>query len=65
MARTLCLTILPNVETLIHKTVRNYEFTNYMIERTKVKGKKDDFVIPFIENLDGKTALHLCLDEKT
>ena len=48
---------------MLHKIVRSYEFTSYFVEHCL--SAKDGFNMPFIENLNGQTALHLSLDEKT
>lgn len=64
-ARTLTLNILPNMNTVLH-SVLNYDLATQIVNRAN---KEDlsasqmcaSFYIPFIENIDGATPLHLAL----
>jgi len=45
--------------------VRNYEFLDYFLKFTESEEGQDPFIVPFIENLDGKTALHTSTEPET
>ena len=77
MAQTLSLNILPNLKTVMHSITRNYDFAVKFSQialksnESEAKADNDDyqesvkFAIPFIKDIDGKTALHYSLEEKT
>lgn len=65
LAHTLSLNILPDCETLLHGITKNYEFINYFLEFTENREGEDPFVVPFIENMSGKTPLHISTEPET
>ena len=62
----MCLNILPDCQTMLHGITKNYEFIEYFLKFAEgsEEGEKP-FVIPFIENLDGETALHISTKPET
>jgi len=57
------LCVLPDCKTVLHAIARNYEFLEYFIKFTR--GGEDPFVVPFIENMNGDTALHTSMAKET
>ena len=62
IAQTLALNILPNISTVLHAITRNFEFVRYFLGHFKSGPNQVLFSVPFIENIYGKTALHLSLE---
>lgn len=60
LARIMLLSILPTCDTMLHKCVKHFEVIKFV---HKITTKEDDFYVPFIKNLQGKTPLHLCVDK--
>lgn len=60
MVQTLALNILPEVNTVLHKITKNYEFMKKFVACASKEDEKP-FHFPFIENLEGMTPLHMCL----
>ncbi len=46
---------------MLHKCVKYFEVIKFM---HKITTKEDDFYVPFIKNLQGKTPLHLCVEKE-
>ena len=61
-AKILMLTILPEIKTVMHMVTRSYEFVSHFCN---IAQQTEKFPIPFIDNLDGETPLHLALKGKT
>ena len=64
-ARCLTLNILPNMNTVLHKML-NFNLAQQLIQRANEPDESasdfcPNFYIPFIENIDGATPLHLAL----
>ena len=59
--QVMSLNILPNCDTVLHGITRNFEFLKKFLDSAQSEG----FVVPFIENLDGNTALHSSTDDTT
>lgn len=53
----LCLNILPNCNTLLHKIAHNLKFLRQIFERLS----SSEFVIPFIKNMEGLSPVQVCL----
>lgn len=65
IAQRMSLNILPNCQTILHSITRNYTFLKYFLKYTGFDDEDDPFVVPFIENLSGETALHLSTEGDT
>ena len=50
---------------MLHGITKNYEFIEYFLKFTESKEGEEPFVVPFIENMDGKTALHISTEPET
>ena len=54
--------VLPEVKTVLHSITRNFEFVQKFCDLAqKVEEGEAPFYIPFIDNIDGETALHKSL----
>ena len=48
----------------MHNITSNFEFVRYFTKSAQNPNGDDIFAIPFIEDIDGKTALHVALDSE-
>ena len=50
----------------MHKITRNYDFAkNFCTIAAKTAEGEPQFALPFIEDMEGETALHMCLHGST
>ena len=69
IVQTMCLNILPDNNTVLHGITGNFEFLEKFLSYAMPKEKdengdqKELFNVPFIQNLDGQTPLHLAMNE--
>ena len=67
LVQTMSLNILPDLKTVLHNITRNFEFLERFLQEVAIDQDGDagsKFIVPFIEDIDGMTALHYAMGTK-
>ena len=65
IVQKICLCILPDCKQVLHSITRNYDFIEYFLSFAYSQDGQETFIIPFIEDMYGKTALHNSIEPET
>ena len=65
IVQKICLCILPDCKQVLHSITRNFDFIEYFLSFAYSQDGKETFIIPFIEDMYGKTALHNSIEPET